>query len=156
MQRNPRVRVLLEGSRLPRCHERKAERAAEANSDGPLAVQRRDSSGNAGPPDLLTSDYPSCSFPAPKDRKHGTDTLCFPPNTLQGVHTRVWVCKDAPVQHWLGTSTLVHIPPRATKPTKGSSLDLGVTSLPTPSFMSPSSGLSQDKAHVGLSSLLVR
>lgn len=49
------------------------------------------SSGNAGPPDLLTSDFPSRSSPAPKDRRHGTDTLCFPA-TCSRACTRV--CKD--------------------------------------------------------------
>lgn len=78
MQRKPRVRVLLQGSRLPCAGERKAERAAEANGDSPLAVQRAGSSGNVRPPELLTSDFPSRSSLAPKDRRHGTDTLCLP------------------------------------------------------------------------------
>lgn len=87
---NPTCGCCYRAAGCPTAGERKAEHAAEANGDGPLAVQQGGSSGNAGPPDLLTSDFPSCSSPAPKDRRHGTDTL-LPPDILQGVHTCVCV-----------------------------------------------------------------
>lgn len=63
------------------------------------------STGNAGPLDLLTSDFPSRSSLAPKGRRHGTDTLCFPPTcsrtctrmcTCAHVYMCMYVCKDPP------------------------------------------------------------
>lgn len=105
------------------------------------------SSGNAGPPDLLTSDFPSRSSPAPKDRRRGTDTLCFPPTCSRAcVCVCVCVCKDP--LYSTGWAQALSCTPL---PELRSQLwclywTRGVTSLPTPSSVSPSSGLSQDKA----------
>jgi len=103
---NPACGCCYRAAGCPAAGGRKAECAAEANSDRPSAVQCRGSSGNVGPPELLTSDFPSCSSPAPKDRRYGTDTLCFPPDMLRAMHTHMCV-RNPPLQHWLGTSTLV-------------------------------------------------
>lgn len=90
------MRVLSQGGSRPSAAERKAERAAEANGERPMAGQHGSSSGNAGPPDLLTLGLPSCSSPTPKDRTQSTDTLFFPP-TCSRVGTHICVCVRTPL-----------------------------------------------------------
>lgn len=138
------MRVLSQGGSCPSAAERKAERAAEVNGDGPVVVQRGSSSGNAGPPDLLTLGFPSRSSPAPKDRRHGTDTLFSPPNMLQGVHTRLCVCKDPSYSTgWAHALLCTPLPELASQL---SSLHWTRGSPPSPSSTSPSSAPSHDKA----------
>lgn len=149
---NPVCRCCYRAARCPAAGARKAERAAEANGDGPLAVQRRGSSGNAGPPDLLTSDSPSRSSPAPKDRRHGTDTLCSPPTRFRAC-TRVCVCVRTPLAALVGHEHSRACPSQ-TPQLRGLHWTRG--SPPSPPHPSFRSGLSQDKALLGLSSRLAR
>lgn len=144
---NPVCGCCYRAACCPAAGARKAERAAEANGDGPLAVQCRGSSGNAGPPDLLTSDFPSCSSLAPKDRRHGTDTLCSP-------NTHVCVCMCVFVRTPPCSTGWERACPSQTPQLRGLHWTWG--SPPSPPHPSFRSGLSQDKALLGLSSLLAR
>lgn len=143
MQRKPPCGCCPRAAAAPALRRGKPSVLQRQTVTGPVAGQHGSSSGNAGPPDLLTLGLPSCSSPTPKDRIQSTDAP-FPPNMLQGVHTHLCVCKDPPYSTGWAHALLCTPLPELASQLSGLHWTWG--SPPAPSSMSPSSAPSQDKA----------
>lgn len=73
---------------LPCCWQRKAERAAEANSDGPLAVQHRECRTSG----LTDLGFSQSFLPGSEGQETWHRHTLLPSDMLQDMHTHVYMC----------------------------------------------------------------